>query len=87
VWNIGDKFYVKPWGYSRQIDPSRGAFYWVEADGTTPLVDKNGNKVWDTMAFWQPVQEQTGLGAMQTDGYVVTDETAAEEEEEDIYGL
>lgn len=86
VWKIDDKFYIKPWGYSRQIDLSYGFFYWVEADGTTPLVDKTGDKIWDTLAFWQPEPAQAGLEAMQTDQYVVIEEDAAGEEE-GIYGL
>jgi hypothetical protein len=92
VWKIDDKFYTKPWGHSRQIDASYGAFYWAGEDGTTPLLDKNGNKIWDTMAFWQPEPAEAGLEVMQTDQYVATDEDAvgdedAAGEEEDIYGL
>lgn len=49
-------------------------------------MDKNGNKIWDTMAFWQPEPAEAGLEAMQTDQYMATDEDAVGEEE-DIYGL
>lgn len=47
---------------------------------------QNGNKVWDTMAFWQTEPTQEGSEVMQTEQYVVTDEDALGEEE-DIYGV
>ncbi len=44
-----------PWGYSRRVDPSFGAFYWVDIEGNDEL-DELGNRVWDTEMFWDITQ-------------------------------
>lgn len=84
VWKLDNKFLIKPWGYCRQLDTSYGAFYWTEADGATPLLDRDGNKIWDTIAIWQP--EPTQAEAMELDQHVVGYENAVHGDE-DIYGV
>lgn len=59
LWKLEDgKTYGSPWGLTRKVDPTHGAFFWTDTDGSTPLLDQNGDRVWDTKAFWESDQEQ-----------------------------
>lgn len=40
-----------PFNYKRKVDSASGALYWVDEDGND-VVDLDGNRVWDTDAFW-----------------------------------
>ncbi|KAL6408646.1 hypothetical protein AUP68_07590 [Ilyonectria robusta] len=45
VWKLEDgKIYGSPWGHTRKVDPTHGAFFWTDTDGSTPLLDENGNQ-------------------------------------------
>lgn len=56
LWKIDGKTYTKPWGHCRLVDPVFGAFYWTERDGSSPLLDQDGRKVWDTEWSWEIVE-------------------------------
>ncbi|KAJ2893603.1 hypothetical protein MKZ38_008426 [Zalerion maritima] len=58
LWRIGGQLYNKPWGHCRRVDPFYGAFYWTDAEGCEPQVDVAGDKIWDTLGFWEPETEQ-----------------------------
>ncbi|KAH6976633.1 hypothetical protein EDB80DRAFT_739934 [Ilyonectria destructans] len=59
LWKLEDgKTYGSPWGHTRKVDPTHGAFFWTDTDGSTPLLDQNDDRVWDTKAFWESDQEQ-----------------------------
>ncbi|KAI8710576.1 hypothetical protein NCS52_01557900 [Fusarium sp. LHS14.1] len=60
AWKLEDgKSHVSPWGHTRKVDQTYGAFSWTDTDGSTPLLDQNGAPVWDTKAFWESGQGQT----------------------------
>jgi len=61
LWKIDGRLKGKPWGHRRRIDTTYGAFYWTDTNGEDPLIDDGtGEKVWDTMNFWEPEQENMG---------------------------
>lgn len=71
MWNIGGRYHAKPWGHRRRVDVYCGALYWTEQDGVTPLVDENGDRIWDTEQFWEPEQGQTHVEEDDEDGGTV----------------
>ncbi len=83
VWRMGDgRYTAHPWGCSRKVDGSNGAFYWVDANGNDEL-DELGNRVWDTEAIWQATDQQQPGGYQQGSAFA---QPQAEEYGEDFYG-
>ncbi|POR36347.1 Uncharacterized protein TPAR_03458 [Tolypocladium paradoxum] len=64
VWKIDGSSYYKPWNYQRVVHGPSGAFYWAHPGGSNPILDANGNTIWDTEAFWGDQEQQ----AEQDDG-------------------
>jgi hypothetical protein len=49
MWKIGGVKTPEPPGYSREVDPLYGAFYWKTEEND--LLD-DGKRLWDTPGFW-----------------------------------
>lgn len=59
LWKIDGRLYTKPWDYHRLVDRTYGAFYWARPGDSNPVLDPNGNTLWDTEPFWVAQQHQT----------------------------
>ncbi|KAH8656430.1 hypothetical protein BGZ61DRAFT_434371 [Ilyonectria robusta] len=59
LWKIDGKLHTQPGGHCRLVDPTCGAFFWTDSDGSTPLLDQDGNVARDTEEFWESSQQQT----------------------------
>jgi hypothetical protein len=67
LWKINGGLKGKPWGHRRRVDPDYGAFYWTDAEGSEALVNEAGEKLWDTLNFWEPEQEDPELANLSSD--------------------